>query len=255
MVFWKYIKGLNQDSSISYLTYIDFRKGSDQLPHIILGDRDVAANDKGAIVCTNVPSQTIEGFLKVTSGNGFVAEGSATFSYSNNGTNYNFLQFIDGKIQVGNTTYGIVIPREVSIQGSNAYLVVGNHLGTRQGCIYSQELDTSGKCSAGYFITTSDRRAKTNIESADFDALSLILKTPIYSFDYKETQTPSIGIIAQDIQNVRIGNFDLVDNKDATGADFDYMHIHEGKLVYVLWKAVQQQQKEIEELKAQLNRK
>ena len=72
------------------------------------------------------------------------------------------------------------------------------------------------------------------IQEMDFDALSLILKNPVYSFSYKDTETPSIGILAQDVQNVNIKGFDLVDNKEASGYDFDYMHVHEGKLVYIL---------------------
>ena len=47
--------------------------------------------------------------------------------------------------------------------------------------------------------------------------------------------------------------FKLVDNENATGQDFDYMTIHESKLTYILWKAVQELSKEIEDLKKKIN--
>ena len=77
-------------------------------------------------------------------------------------------------------------------------------------------------------------------------------KTQLYSFKYKETDTPSIGIIAQDVQDVNINGFKLVDNEEATGKDLDYMTIHESKLAYILWKAVQEQQKLIEDLQKEI---
>ena len=46
--------------------------------------------------------------------------------------------------------------------------------------------------------------------------------------------------------------FKLVDNENATGQDFDYMTIHESKLAYILWKAVQEQQKIIEDLQKEI---
>ena len=106
-----------------------------------------------------------------------------------------------------------------------------------------------GSCTATYFNATSDYRAKKDFKLLDIDALELIKKVQLYSFKYKDSNQPSIGIIAQDVQDINIDGFDLVDNKEASGANFDYMSIHESKLVYILWKAIQEQQKEIEELK------
>ena len=55
------------------------------------------------------------------------------------------------------------------------------------------------------------------------------------------------------MQDVNIKGFKLVDNENATGQDFDYMTIHESKLTYILWKAVQELSKEIEDLKKKIN--
>jgi len=115
------------------------------------------------------------------------------------------------------------------------------------------DIEAGGKCEANYFNAKSDRRAKDNLKILNFKALDLINHTNLYSFTYKDTNTPSIGIIAQDVQNINIEGFKLVDNENATGEDMDYMSIHESKLVYILWQAIKEQQKEIEELKKRLN--
>lgn len=114
------------------------------------------------------------------------------------------------------------------------------------------EVDTSKYCSAGYFNATSDKRAKENIRKADFSALAIVNSLPIYNFNYKNSDKPSIGVIAQEALKHNIDDFSLVENEEATGENNDYMSIKESKLIYVLWKAIQEQQKEIENLKSQL---
>jgi len=107
-----------------------------------------------------------------------------------------------------------------------------------------------------YFNATSDKRAKTNITRSTFSALGLIKALPIYNFKYKSDGSDSIGIIAQEALNVSAGDFDLVCNPQASGENGNYMSVKESKLVYIAWKAIQEQQeiidkqsKEIEELK------
>ena len=107
-----------------------------------------------------------------------------------------------------------------------------------------------------YFNATSDRRAKTDIIQSTFSALDIINKLPIYNFKYKSDNSNSIGIIAQEALKVNAGNFNLVINPQASGENDDYMSVKESKLVYIAWKAIQEQQniidnqsKEIEELK------
>lgn len=105
-------------------------------------------------------------------------------------------------------------------------------------------------CQAQFFNATSDRRAKTNISLASFSASALIDKLPIYTFNYKENNSPSVGLIAQDAAmfDGTIKNFSLVENEQATGIDGNYMSIKESKLVYVLWKAHQEQDEKIASL-------
>ena len=45
----------------------------------------------------------------------------------------------------------------------------------------------------------------------------------------------------------------MVDNLDATGIDNDMMQMKESKLVYVLWKAVQELSDQVDALKAEIH--
>jgi hypothetical protein len=109
-----------------------------------------------------------------------------------------------------------------------------------------------GKCEALYFNATSDRRAKTNITPAKFSALSVVNSTPTYIFNYNSNEEKTIGLIAQEAAEFDLDGFNMVDNLQATGQDGDYMQMKESKLVYVLWKAVQELSSEVEELKAEI---
>ena len=97
-------------------------------------------------------------------------------------------------------------------------------------------MEMSGYCKAAYFNATSDKRAKENIKQANFNGLDIVLKTPIYEFTYKNSQQTSIGMLAQEIEQFDdvFDNFSLVENKDASGKDDDFMSIRESKLIYVL---------------------
>ena len=105
---------------------------------------------------------------------------------------------------------------------------------------------------ATYFNATSDRRAKENIHQATFSALEVIKALPIYSFDYSADKTHSIGLIAQDAEDVKLDDFEIVTNKEASGENGNFMSVKESKLVYIAWKAIQEQQEIIEQLKAEI---
>lgn len=101
---------------------------------------------------------------------------------------------------------------------------------------------------APFFNASSDRRLKTNINAIEDSVLPLIVSTPVYTFNYKKHPTiPVIGIMAQDVLNKNINDFNLV--KKSSGG---YYEIKESKMIYILWKAVQEQQKQIEALQARL---
>lgn len=104
-----------------------------------------------------------------------------------------------------------------------------------------------------YFNTTSDERAKKDVVKADFSALNIINKLPIYNFTYKNDNIKSIGIIAQEALGLSAGDFSLVSNEKASGENNDYMTVKESKLVYVAWKAIQEQQEIIDNQQKQID--
>ena len=108
------------------------------------------------------------------------------------------------------------------------------------------------KCEALYFNATSDNRAKSNITPAEFSALSVVKNLPVYTFQYLNSEESVIGLIAQEAAEFNLDGFNMVDNLTATGEKDDFMQMKESKLVYVLWKAVQELSAEVEELKTQI---
>ena len=121
------------------------------------------------------------------------------------------------------------------------------------GAVSASGVISSGSyCQASYFNATSDRRAKENIQLASYSALELIKKVQVYNYNYKINSERVTGIMAQDLLEHQPKELDLVSNTSATGENGDYMSIKTDKLVSVLWKAIQEQQEQIEELKKEL---
>ena len=113
---------------------------------------------------------------------------------------------------------------------------------------FEQALSSNESITARYFNALSDRHLKTNINAIEDSVLPFITSTPVYTFNYKKDPTiPVIGIMAQDVLDKNINDFNLV-KKNGNG----YYEIKESKMIYILWKAVQEQQKQIEALQARL---
>ena len=116
------------------------------------------------------------------------------------------------------------------------------------GVIFEKAITSNKSITAPFFNASSDRRLKTNINAIEDSVLPLIVSTPVYTFNYKKDPTiPVIGIMAQDVLDKNINDFNLV-KKNGNG----YYEIKESKMIYILWKAVQEQQKQIEALQARL---
>ena len=144
---------------------------------------------------------------------------------------------------VNTTTTSIITHKAKEHNFSSGYVIIGNG-GNATKEDYSLYIQNS--CNALYFNATSDIRAKTKVQHASFKALNIVKSLPVYTFNYKETGSPSIGLIAQDAAKISFGSdFSLVNNEAASGENGDYMTIKESKLIYVLWKAIQEQQEQI----------
>lgn len=105
-----------------------------------------------------------------------------------------------------------------------------------------------------FFNATSDKRAKENIQPATYNAIELIKKLPVYTYNYKNKTETVTGILAQDLLEAQPAELELVSNINATGENGDYMSIKNDKLMFVLMKAIQEQQEQIEKLQEELNK-
>lgn len=144
---------------------------------------------------------------------------------------------------VDTTTTSIITHKAKEHNFKTGYVTIGNG-GNATKEDYSLYIQNS--CNALYFNATSDVRAKTKVQHASFKALNIVKNLPVYTFNYKETGSPSIGLIAQDAAKISFGSdFSLVNNETASGENGDYMTIKESKLIYILWKAIQEQQEQI----------
>ena len=147
---------------------------------------------------------------------------------------------------VDTTTTSIITHKAKEHNFSSGYVTIGNG-GNATKEDYSLYIQNS--CNALYFNATSDIRAKTKVQHASFKAINIVKSLPVYTFNYKETGSPSIGLIAQDAAKISFGSdFSLVNNETASGENGDYMTIKESKLIYILWKAIQEQQEQINDL-------
>lgn len=115
-------------------------------------------------------------------------------------------------------------------------------------------ISATKECSALYFNATSDMRAKENIELANYSALELVSNLPVYNYNYKNNPNERVtGILAQDLVKAQPKDLDLVSNINASGENNDYMSIKNDKLMFVLLKAIQEQQEEIKLLKDKID--
>ena len=280
MIFWEHTKGLNQLNSADAWTYINY-----------IGHNNSSGVDANEDIISNV-TRLMSGNPSIGFGIGGYADldnhiltsemtsGHITNSFSfynsvliKNGTDNPTLTLVsasDGSQISATHALGLDVPastkltlrqggtsnEKITINADGSLDLKGATTITGQFTVGSSDsandIKAFGKCEALYFNAISDYRAKKDFKPLQVDALKLIQKIQPYSFKYKDSNTPSIGIIAQDVQDIDIEGFKLVDNENATGENMDYMSIHESKLIYILWKAIQEQQKEIEELKSKL---
>ena len=135
------------------------------------------------------------------------------------------------------------------------FLLNASGITVKSAATFEKTITCSDQITAVSFNATSDKRAKTNIKRLDQEkALDIVNKLPVYSFNYKKDNIPSIGVLAQEaaVYDGAIPNFSLVSNEQATGENGDYQTVKESKLVYILWAAIQEQSRKINQLKSQL---
>jgi hypothetical protein len=110
------------------------------------------------------------------------------------------------------------------------------------GTLNINQVVVSGVCTATDFNSTSDINLKTNIRKID-NPLEKVMQLNGVSFDWKETQEPSIGVIAQELEKVFP---ELVRQSD------DHKTVNYNGLIGVLIEGMKKQQEQINILKEEI---
>ena len=109
---------------------------------------------------------------------------------------------------------------------------------TFTGTVGAAAITATGDIAAANFNSTSDISLKGNIKIIE-DPIKKILQLNGVTFNWKENQKPSIGVIAQELEKVFP---ELVTQGDVKSVNYS-------GLIGVLIEAVKEQQKQIEELR------
>lgn len=248
-IFYEHIKGLAIINNAEYYSYINWTDGA---PTFTFGNTNkgafLLAGTASSAYSYNIYSSLTFKTAVTFSGGEFDNYFSINKDGISTATSFNFKN--------GNTSFITITPTQFTsnitgtVNGLNSPNVFGGGAYFGNGIGVNGNAIISGYCNATYFNSTSDARAKENIVAAEFDAVDLVKHIPVYCFTYKDKPADeySIGIIAQDAVSKPADKFELVSNQEASGENGDYMSVKESKLVYILWKAVQEQAKQIEEL-------
>lgn len=123
-------------------------------------------------------------------------------------------------------------------------MVVGNNSagGAREVGIWDN-LKVNGNVTAAGYFHSSDKRLKTNIQTAP--GLSIVNKLRGVMFDWKKDNTPSSGLIAQEVEEV-MPSAVHTDAEGMKSVEYD-------QLIAPLIEAVKEQQAEIESLKYEID--
>ena len=147
----------------------------------------------------------------------------------------------------------VIDTADFSIKNNSVDILQYNTTNSTDKLSTSLPFISTSSIAAKYFNATSDIRAKENIQVFNQSALNLINNLNTYTFNYKGSDELSYGIMAQDIQDYQINGFGFVENAAATGENDDFMSVRESKLVYLLIEGMKEQQKQINQLKQEID--
>ena len=211
--------------------------GCNKIQYIVTGDNGdssiTESNTKGATISLSTSGIKIDAPQSVSGTETLASIASEAITFNKKVGITGGLSVTSGDLTVtGNITgsnnikgYSLTITENASITGT----------------LEANTVKASGLCQANYFNATSDLRAKTNIETADFseefidDILAAIVT---YEFKNKSRTDPRfIGLIAQEVIAICVEhNVDphmFVSNMDATGVNNDYMYLNINNLMFL----------------------
>ena len=105
-----------------------------------------------------------------------------------------------------------------------------------------------------YAQNVSDRRLKKNIKNAEENAIEMVNKMKVRSFDWKKDDTHvNYGFIAQELEEIDESYVLKQEIKNSQGKVIDYKYYqNEFPIIATLTKAIQEQQKIIETQKIEI---
>ena len=277
MIFFDHIKGCSRDTTAyntGLWTWIQFAGNSDSAPYpeIVIAKGSNGINKVGsdgatknflinkdsfsdAYTWTAQQDATIKSLGQIITSHGPEQEIHKNFTIDEEHTFYvGHLQMLYSGVSFDPTDAedGLKVSKGDSLI---YFLLNASGITVKSATTFEKNVKCEGQIQAVSFNATSDKRAKTNIKRLDQEkALDIVNKLPVYSFNYKKDNIPSIGVLAQEamVYDGAIPNFSLVNNEQATGENGDYQTVKESKLVYILWAAIQEQSRQINQLKSQL---
>jgi len=140
--------------------------------------------------------------------------------------------------------YGYILAVSVASNGGKA-ISIGNAGGAAEvGSIVANASTTT-------YNTSSDYRLKEDLK--DFNGLNKISSIKVYDFKWKDSEERTNGVLAHELAEVL--PYAVHGDKDEIGVDGkpSYQGVDYSKIVPSLVKAIQEQQAQINELKAQIN--
>lgn len=231
--FFNHIKGLTEQGT-KCLTYIKWSNTAATDALSVQSVPTITNNEKdyGHIITQNAADQQIN-YLSISKL--YIKGAKSSFIYNNDKQQINY----DGKIFLKEL-------EATNFTSSTADISTKLTINTDKVELFSDgTVVAKGKIEGLYFNATSDRRAKTNIYPIADGALDIVMNTPVYTFNYIKDNVESCGVMAQDLPEDY--SFDFIDRSNP-----DLLKIHESKLVYLLWKALQEQQLEIKKLQCEI---
>lgn len=260
---WKYIKGMtNNCTSWIEFSNTEYNSNStnttDYAPEVKYYNTDNygSALPLGKIITSNATGQTISQDFKINGklscNNDLVCKGNIDIYHKDS----NQIRFYNNNntqlMSIRNNSEYFSLNVDKFFINNDMRIEKSDLTDNKTTLISGNTKINSTFIEAQYFNAVSDKRAKENIIPFKGDALKIINSLQTYTFKYKNSTTTSYGILAQDLVDTKINDFSFIENIAATGIDDDYMKVKESKLVYLLVEGLKAQQKEIEELKLQL---
>lgn len=271
-VYYKWIKGCTTGSTLNKGAWSYVKWGSDEtgattdaMPTLIIqnGKEDKFTFDEDGVISSGVnlgyfltngvPTPSI--ISQWTFLDGIKIGSKNTITYTGNVVQLDTNLSITSELDAKNATFETIKSNSCEVENllKTKDLTVDGGATFNKTITCIEGIESKNYCKATYFNAVSDMRAKENIEIAKYSALDIIKQLPIYTFNYKTDKEKVIGILAQDLLKAQ-QDLNLVSNPQATGVNSDYMSIKNDKLLFILMKAIQEQQEEILKLKEELNK-